>query len=346
MRSLMRSVALVSVLFIGGCSAGAGETATDEAGVPVADSAPEEASADQSTNDVSGDTSAPSAADLTDRSIITEGSVSLLVEDPGKAAQDAAQLVESAGGFVQERVERAGAEDEAATAYLVVRVPSAKVTSTLEELKQLGEVQETSLTSSEVTAQVRDLDARIRASEISVERLEAILAQSTTVEEIFRNEQVLTERQSELEALKAQAAGLGDQVRMATFRLDLWSVGAEPVEPLPAPTGFMAGLSAGWTAFVTSLTAFLQVFGALLPWLIFLGLVTAGALALRREYRRRVPARVRPTGPATSLPVHPTGLGQMYPQHGATEQHTGAAPAGAPVVPPADPHLERSHPPR
>ena len=334
MRTLMRSLVVVLALLLAGCSAGGGATsdsaaesesggARDDSGGAVAE--------DSAGADEGGSLGVPAAdADL---SFVTEGSVSLTVDDPAEAAQKAAQLVEAAGGHVQERVEQGGSDGEAASAYLVVRIPSTEVTGTLAELKQLGTIENSSLTSTEVTSQVRDLDARIRALQISVARLEDLLSRAGSIADVVEAEQVLTQRQSELESLQSQAAGLAERVQMATFRLDLYSEGEAPTDP---PSGFWAGLVSGWNALVATLTAFLQVLGVLLPWLLFAGLLTAGVIAATRWLRRRGPA----TAPASAH--HPSGPpGTPYDQYGRGPEPTGPgwpagpAPAGPPPAAPA-----------
>lgn len=362
MRSLMRSLAVVAVLLVAGCSGGG-----------AADSGAVESTSQKDSNGAYSDmdgAAADESMDLAEPSFVTSGSVSMVVDDPAETAAEAARLVEAAGGHVQERVEQGGADDDAASAYLVVRIPSDEVSGTLEELKQLGDVQDTSLVSTEVTDQVEDLEARIRALEISIGRLEELLTAAGSISEIVEAEQILTERQSELEVLLSQQASLADEVAMSTFRLDIWSEGAEPEEPA---TGFWAGLTSGWAALVSTVNGLLQGLGALLPWLVVAGIIAWIVLVVRRALSRRRAATAPPSapsspgGPTTSLPVaapqqvpyppagqqpqagqHPQGMQQTQ---GAQQPHgvqqtqaarppqtaaaaTAPSPAAAPSAPP------------
>ncbi|MBX9246202.1 DUF4349 domain-containing protein, partial [Actinotalea ferrariae] len=304
MRNLMRSLAVAAVLLVAGCSAGGGDAASERSdGGGAAPEAVEQ-------HDLGGEGGSAVGDEDAEQQFITTGSVSMVVEDPAASSAEAAALVEAAGGHVQERVEQGGAEDEFASAYLVVRIPADEVTPTLDALKELGEVRDTSLQSEEVTEQVRDLDARIRALEISISRLEGLLERAGTVTEIVEAEQVLTERQSELEVLLSRQASLADDVALSTFRIDMYTAEAEPAEE---PSGFWAGLVDGWNALVATLNGLLQVIGALLPWILFAALVTAVVLAVRRALKRR---GATTTSPSASFP--------------------GAA-AGGPVAAPAGP---------
>jgi hypothetical protein len=91
----------------------------------------------------------------------------------------------------------------------------------------------------------------------------------------------------------AQQRSLGDQVSLATISLSLISEADAPADP--PPVNFLTGLSAGWDSFVAFVSGAIVVFGVLLPWLVFFGLVTVGILAIVRwRKKRRVPAPPTP----------------------------------------------------
>ena len=281
MRSLGAALA-ISVLLLAGCTAGsgasdaggesAGGVGSDSAGISVEESAE------------GGGTVIGPVADVGDRQVVTEGTVSLTVEDPRRAAQDAAALVEQAGGHVQERVEQAAVEGEPATAELVVRVPSEGLTQVLSELERLGTVANVELRSNDVTAQAQDLDARIRALEISVARLQDLLARAASTADVVAAEETLTERQSSLESLQSQRNRLADQVDLSTIRLVFVTVEAAPTIQA---AGFTGGLATGWQSVVTALSAALLVLGVLVPWAALGAVVLLVVLAARRGLQRR-----------------------------------------------------------
>lgn len=335
MRRLVGLVTLLVLLTLTGCAAGG--ASTEDMAVGSDGGAPEMAAdVDTAYEEAAGDASgevgrAPTATG--DRQFVVSGSISLTVEDVRRAARDAAMIVERVGGHVQERVEEGDGEAGSGSAFLVVRIPSQEVTGTLEQLEQLGTVKDTRLTSTEVTAQVRDLDARIRALKVSITRLEDLLARAGSIADVVQAEQMLTDRQADLESLQSQRAALGAQVDMATFRLDIWT---EASEPEPVATGFMAGLSDGWQALLTTLGATLQVLGVLLPWLIFAAVITAVIVPITRRMRPRKASTAPPSapypGPAVPFGSHPAPAGP----HGSVPAPVPpAAPAGAPVPPAA-----------
>ena len=354
MRSLVRSIAVVAVLLLAGCSA-SGETssmepASDVGGVQNEESAGDEAAAP------SEDRGVDTGVSLSNLEFVVSGSLSMTVDDPHATAEQAALLVERVGGYVQERNEQVSAEAEMSSAYLVVRIPSDQVTVTLADLEELGTVQDLSLISTEVTDQVRDLAARIRALEISIARLEDLLERAGTITEIVNAEQVLTDRQVELESVQAQQAALADQVAMSTIRLELWTEATVP-EPDPEP-GFWGGLVSGWNALVDTTSNVLHVLGILLPWLVAGALLTAVVVFVSRWLGRRQAAKApsaAPSGPTTSLPwdarrgpagpAHPSGHDGPGPMDVRQAPQAPAATPPQPVAQAAPAQMPAAEPP-
>lgn len=336
-RALVAAVAALLVLT--GCSAGSGGAESgDSAGGPVA----EEGSGGGAASD-GGDSATDGGEQAVgdeDRQVITSGSVSMSVEDPRAAAGEVAMLVEHVGGFVAEREETAArdAEDADASARLLVRVPSAEVTGTLAQLEELGTVEDVSLSSQDVTATARDLDARIRALEISVGRLEDLLSRSGTIDDLVQAEQVLTERQKELEVLQSERASLADQVEMSTIEVWLWTPDDLPTDP---PSGFWGGLVMGWESLVKLLTGVLLTIGVLLPWAALAGLIVLVVVLTRRALGRRraataLPAVPQPAGVTTAAAQPGAAPTAAQPQAASAGTQPHARPGEPPVFPPED----------
>jgi len=251
------ALALIGLL-LAGCTS-SGSQGTNESGAR---------SESMDAGTVPGDMSAPDAAAgdaaVTDRSVITTGSVSLTVDDPIRSAEDAATIVEEAGGRVDSRTETPETDNQSASANLSLRIPVGDLDRTLDALRALGTVNYVSLNASDVTQQSQDLDARITSLTTSVDRLLALMAQASTTTDLIAIEGELSTRQAELEGLKSQRDYLTDQVEYSTIALDLYSTGT--VAP-GAPDNFWTGIVAGWTTLVTALGALLVGIGFALPWL-------------------------------------------------------------------------------
>ncbi|NEK94097.1 DUF4349 domain-containing protein [Modestobacter muralis] len=274
------AVTVLAVVVLAGCSASTdtGSGASEAVGAAADASGP---GAPQAVPGVPG-------AAQPDRQVVQTGSASVAVEDPAAGAQRVSGLVEAAGGRVEERTERAASQDEedgaGATADLVVRVPADALSGVLADLEELGDVGSVSVSRSDVTATVVDLDARISALQSSATRLQGLMDGAATTEALLAAEKALSERQSQLEQLQSQRASLADQVELSTLRVQLRPFG---VAPVGGPDGFLEGLGTGWRALVTTVGATLVVLGVVLPWMAVAALLTAGALALLRLVRRR-----------------------------------------------------------
>jgi hypothetical protein len=229
----------------------------------------------------------------TDRQVVTTASAFLAVEDPAEGAQQVSELVEAAGGRVEERSEQAGSgENEGASADLVVRVPSDELTDLLADLEELGDVESVSVSRSDVTTRAVDLDARISALQTSAARLQTLMEGAADTQALLAAEKALSDRQEQLESLQSQRALLADQVELSTLTVHLAPFG---VAPAGGPDGFLDGLGTGWRALTAALGAAVVVLGVLLPWLAVTGLLAAGVLVPIRTVRRR--AALQPPAP-------------------------------------------------
>lgn len=269
-------LAAASVLVVGfgsvGINALSGTSGSDSGDSAGSSATKETAPRNGLTQDDSGGDSAASSreedtaigkaqAPETDREVITTGEINVTVKDPRAVAQRISTYAESIGGRVDSRTEHGSGDD--ASAFVTVRVPSTKVTATIERLKTYGTVDNVSLQNDDVTAQAKDLDARIDALRLSIDRLERIMANADTSGELIKAENALTQRQEQLESLEAQRKQIDDQVSLSTLSIDLSQKSqAESVEP----GGFKGGLTDGWNALVSTVNNIVEVAGVLLPW--------------------------------------------------------------------------------
>ncbi|MCU1424058.1 MAG: hypothetical protein JWM51_349, partial [Microbacteriaceae bacterium] len=149
-------VLLLAVVTVSGCtSTSSGESSPD---APVTQQAPGEAGPEIARDTASGEALDVSGAGAElDRAIVTSGDMTVTADDPIAAAGEAAAIAESAGGRVDARTENAPVGNDSGSATLELRLPAATLTSTLDELKSLGEVEHVALAATDVTTESRDL---------------------------------------------------------------------------------------------------------------------------------------------------------------------------------------------
>ncbi|MET7672840.1 DUF4349 domain-containing protein [Micromonospora luteifusca] len=303
--TLLAATALAAVLILTGCGAGdsgsADKAGTAADGPAAADGggadkdgllgAPEAAGAGAPQEDKAGAPQEAGAAapDLRvdQRAIIYTGSMRVQVDDVDATAREVSALVTRAGGFVGGDQRRSAQAD--AMAELQLRVPAAKFTGVVDEIAKLGRQQSREISTEDATEAIVDLDARIISQRARVESARRLLARATSITDLVSLENELGRREADLASLEAKKRRLADLTALSTITVTLAGPAAK-ITPEKKETGFLAGLTGGWKAFVASMTVLLTVLGALLPWLVAFGVPVAVLLLLLR--RRRVATAV------------------------------------------------------
>ncbi len=214
------------------------------------------------------------------RDIVTNGSVYMVVAEPTQAADRLVSAVTDAGGRVDSRSERSGAPDQSGSAAvnLVLRIPSDKLDGVLADAKKLGAIESMSIGHTDVTSQRVDFDARIEALQTSVTRLLDLMRRASNTADLLAAESTLTQRQADLDSLRAQRAALGDEISYATINVNLSAV------PTVTHRGFLGALEHGWQSLISAGHVVMVTVGFLLPWLpVAAVLVLVMVLVLRRR---------------------------------------------------------------
>lgn len=222
-----------------------------------------------------------------DRTLVRTADLELSATDVRDTVDRARDIAAAEGGYAG----RESVREESAT--LALHIPSDRFDHALDALSGLGDVVSREQSAEDVTEQVVDLDSRIATQRASVDRVRALLARAGTVDEIVRIEQEVTTREAELESLLQRRQALAGQVAMSTVTMRVGKTDAPPPPPAQEDRGgFLTGLSDGWGAFLAAGAVTLRVIGAVLPFLVVLGI--PAVLAVRWWRRRRTPAPVTP----------------------------------------------------
>ncbi|WP_237774624.1 DUF4349 domain-containing protein [Actinosynnema sp. ALI-1.44] len=222
-------------------------------------------------------------APVQERKLVQTARVDMTVKDTFKAVSDARSIATANQGFTGQE------ESSGDRASITLRVPADKFDTALRQLADIGTIRSQHKQADDVTEQVVDLESRLNTQRQSVTRMQALLARATSVAEIAQIEGELTRRQADLESLQGRRDALGGKVALSTVTLTLGREAAPPA-PVRAESGggFFDGLTDGWDAFGTFFTGLTRVLGAVLPFLVALGIPAGLVLYFRR--RRRKPA--------------------------------------------------------
>ncbi len=290
----------------------------------------------QAVGEAAGQPNAPGPGLATDprvdqRAIIYTGSISVRVDNVSRAAIRTASIVTTVGGFVGG--EQRNEENDAVTASMQLRVPAEKFASVLDEIAGLGHPLQREVKTEDVTEETVDLDARIASQRARVESGRRLLAQARSLADLVMLEGELAKREADLASMEARKRRLNDLTALSTITVTLF--GPEVRKSVEKPrSGFLAGLTAGWAAFVASMRVLLTVLGALLPWIVALGVPLLGVRWLlgrfRRSRRNRPGPPAAPPGPPPAAPAGPPG-----PPPAASPGPPGPTPPAAQAAPPA-----------
>lgn len=229
---------------------------------------------------------APKAPPQVQRDVVKTATISVTADDPPAAADRASALATEAGGRVDGRTEYGGSALDRARITLTLRVPADKLDGVIDGLKGLGTVESLDMQAEDVTSQRVDLDARVKALQTSVDRLLAIMRDARDPSALIEAESALSQRQADLDSLRAQRAALGEQISYSTVTVDLIA----PIAGGPAPEeyrGFLGQMERGWDALVDTGSNLLLLVGLLLPWVGAAVVALALLFGLYRVVRAR-----------------------------------------------------------
>lgn len=280
---------LVAGLGLAACSGGASDSANQaDVGAPAAGSAAAPEAFDAAKRDAALMSTANEKAAgmaIQQRSVIQTGSVSLHCPDVADARFELDKLVDRHGGQIDDERTATDQDGTIARSRVVIRVPSREFDGAMTELARLGVLVEATRKAEDVTTQVIDVAARIKAQAASVERVETLLSRAESIGDVVAIEAQLTRRQAELDSLRQTQAYLADQTSMSTISVHLErSTDEAPTAPAEDHTAFVAGLIAGWDAFTDVAGGLAKATGAALPFLGVLLLLGWPVLLLVRRF--------------------------------------------------------------
>ena len=236
--------------------------------------------------------SAPATGDMMvenktalDRSIIKTSSLSIRVKNVEKAITQAQDLATQFKGRVDDSSQyKNPGSDESLSANLTIRVPSANLEKALQSFKDLGDVESSSISATDVTLQKVDLDARVLALTTSIDRFKQLISAATNTSDLIAAETALAERQAELDSLTAQLKYLSEQVDMSVIYLALL-----PNDSFSAikPIGFVAGIEKGFVALLNAAASLTSILGYFIPWIITVLIVVVVVKLISRFRQNR-----------------------------------------------------------
>ncbi|WP_310963196.1 DUF4349 domain-containing protein [Nocardioides terrisoli] len=222
---------------------------------------------------------------MIDRKVIATGSLDLTTRAVADARQRAEALAKGFAGFVADEEATSDRHGRLRTVDLTLRVPSKSFDAAMDSLSRVGTLRHRQQSAQDVTTQVLDVAARVRAQRASVRSIERLYARATTIGQIMSIEAQLSKRQARLDSLERQQKYLADQTSLSTITMTIQRTGRAAPAPV-SHSGFVGGLSDGWHALTRVAAGVLTAVGAVLPFAL-LGAVLLGPAWLVVRRRRR-----------------------------------------------------------
>lgn len=175
------------------------------------------------------DESAP--VESTNRIVVTETTLSMVVENVNIAVADIEHKAATAGGYMVGR--HVSQPEEAPSATLVVRVPSSRIDEFLQQTKDVSvKVTMENVVGTDVTDAYEDLQAKIAIYQANMNKFSALMTQTDDIEYLIRIQKELINLQNQIDQLRGRQQLLEQTAKLAkvTFYLssDEWSLPYAP----------------------------------------------------------------------------------------------------------------------
>jgi hypothetical protein len=244
MRRRLVIILLVMMFVLSGCSAAANQLPMEApsvgegaapAAMPEMDRQEEYSASDSYTSG----SIANQAPTTSDRIVVRNASLNIVVEDPGNAMSKISRMSETMGGFVvTSNLYKTYTENgvEVPEATITVRVPAEKLAAALDEIKALvkdpdQDILSESVSGQDVTAEYTDLNSRLRNLKETEAQLREIMASAVRTEDVLAVNQELTRVREQIEVLEGQIKYYDEAAALSSIAVQLKAeASVQPVE--------------------------------------------------------------------------------------------------------------------
>ncbi len=215
---------------------------------------------------------------LTQRKVVKNGSLSLLVKKAEEVAASIQAVAERLGGFVQDsQVYEVSAGVKSGT--VTIRVSADKFNEAVSEIKKLAvKVERENISAQDVTEQFVDLEAQLKNYRAEEQQYLRIMEQALTVQDTLDVAQRLAYVRGNIERTQGQLQYLSRQVDMSTITTMLTAEADIEVfgirwRPLFVVKQAFRGLLSGLTGYVDAMIAFVFRLPVYLLWIATLAVI-------------------------------------------------------------------------
>lgn len=163
------------------------------------------------------------------RKIIRDADVTMEVEDVDAAFENILNRLEDSGGYEASR-DMSVDYDKIPTVHAVFKIPAEDLDWFLAELKAIGDIKSSSISSSDITDQYYDSQTRLTTLEKTLEKYYEFLDNAQNVEEQLEVTRYINDLTSEIEQIKGSLKRWDALVAYSTISLNLYKIYEAPEE--------------------------------------------------------------------------------------------------------------------
>ncbi len=164
-----------------------------------------------------------SAEAATDRQIVKQASLAVVVAAPNDAAAAVGTLAERLGGYVVS-LTRSEDDDRIQTAELVLRVPAGRFDETRAEIRKLASrVEQEKVESEDITSSFTDRTSRLNSRRAVERQYLEVLRRAASVKDILEVHEKLGEVREEIETAEGELKAMSHRVAMSGITVALRS---------------------------------------------------------------------------------------------------------------------------
>ena len=239
------------------------------------------------TNSTSeSETGAPSDTEIqsnSNRKLIKTVNLSAETKEFDKLIAKVTERINSLGGYAESMNIDGSSFDssnERRTAYIVARIPASNLDQFVQSVSDASNITSKNESAEDVTLQYADVEAHKDSLKIEQKRLNELLEQADTLENIIELENRLTEVRYEIESYESRLRMMNNQVQYSTVNLNVTEVKDYTPEPVYEETfgervrnGFLESCADAWDAIQDFIVGFVSFLPMLVVMLLILGVV-------------------------------------------------------------------------
>jgi hypothetical protein len=176
-----------------------------------------------------------SPEDVTERLVIRNANLSIVVTDPSQSVEDISRMAQEMGGFVVSSNVYQTTFDENVVSFrasITIRVPAERLDEALARIKEdVTEVRNENISGQDVTQEYTDLKSQLRNLEAAEEELLKIMEASTEAEHVLDVFEHLRQVRGEIEVTKGRIQYFEESARMSAISVELIpDIAAQPLQ--------------------------------------------------------------------------------------------------------------------